>query len=147
MPSTPDRSTSAAVPTSPGAPPGVTYQATAQAGGGFTGQITVVNHGSCPISNWQLIVALPLDSVSAVQNADYSFDSDGVFASAAPGDPAIAPGGTLVVTIDASGPTMTPADCSFDNVACQQSHRSVTQVTWLQFVQLCSACNNRARDR
>jgi hypothetical protein len=118
IPSTPAPSTSAAVPTSPGAPPGVTYQATAQAGG-FTGQITVVNHGTAPISNWQLVVALPLDSVSAVQNADYSYDSDVVFASPAPGDPPIPPGGTLVVTIDASGPTTTPADCSFDNVACQ----------------------------
>jgi hypothetical protein len=119
MPSAPAASTSAAVPTWPGAAPGVTYQATAQAGGGFTGQITVVNHGTAPISNWQLIVALPLDGVSAVHNADYSYDSDVVFASPAPGDPPIPPGGTLVVTIDASGPTMTPADCSFDNVACQ----------------------------
>jgi Cellulose binding domain len=119
MPVTPAPSASTTVPTSPGAPPGVTYRATAQAGGGFTGQITVVNHGTAPVSDWQLVVALPLDSVSAVQNADYSYDSDVVFATPAPGDPPIPPGGTLVVTIDASGPTMTPADCSFDNVACQ----------------------------
>jgi Cellulose binding domain len=125
MPVTPAPSASASasasttVPTSPGAPPGVTYRATAQAGGGFTGQITVVNYGTAPVSDWQLVVALPLDSVSAVQNADYSYDSDVVFATPAPGDPPIPPGGTLVVTIDASGPTMTPADCSFDNVACQ----------------------------
>jgi hypothetical protein len=121
MPVTPAPSGSASttVPTSPGAPPGVTYRVSAQAGGGFTGQITVVNHGTAPVSDWQLVVALPLDSVSAVQNADYSYDSDVVFATPAPGDPPIPPGGTLVVTIDASGPTMTPADCSFDNVACQ----------------------------
>ncbi|HEY4461640.1 MAG TPA: cellulose binding domain-containing protein [Streptosporangiaceae bacterium] len=112
-------SASATVPTSPGAPPGVTYRVTAQAGGGFTSQIIVVNHGTAPVSNWQLVVALPLDSVSAVQNAAYSYDSDVVFATPAPGEPPIAPGGTLVVTIDASGPTVTPADCSFDNVACQ----------------------------
>ena len=123
MPVTPAPSASASasttVPTSPGAPPGVTYRATAQAGAGFTGQITVVNHGTAPVSDWQLVIALPLDSVSAVQNADYSYDSDVVFATPAPGEPPIPPGGTLVVTIDASGPTMTPADCSFDNVACQ----------------------------
>jgi hypothetical protein len=119
MPSTPAPSTSAAAPTSPGAPPGVTYQVTEAADGGFAGQVTVVNHGTAPISNWQLVVALPLDSVSAVQNADFSYDSDVVFASPAPGDPPISPGGTLVVTIYGSGPTTAPADCYFDHVACQ----------------------------
>jgi chitin-binding protein len=119
MPSTPAPSTSAAAPTSPGAPPGVTYQATEAADGGFAGQVTVVNHGTAPISNWQLVVALPLDSVSAVHNADFSYDSDVVFASPAPGDPPISPGGTLVVTIYGSGPTTAPADCYFDHVACQ----------------------------
>jgi hypothetical protein len=79
----------------------------------------VVNDGTAPISNWQLVVALPLDSVSAVQNAEFSYDSDVVFATPAPGDPPISPGGTLVVTIDASGPTTAPADCSFGQVACQ----------------------------
>jgi hypothetical protein len=64
-------------------------------------------------------VALPLDSVSAVHNADFSYDSDVVFASPAPGDPPISPGGTLVVTIYGSGPTTAPADCYFDHVACQ----------------------------
>jgi chitin-binding protein len=117
MPDTP--APSSTVPTSPGAPPSVTYHATAQADGGFAGQITVVNHGTAPISNWQLVVALPLDSVSAVQNAEFSYDSDVVFATPAPGDPPISPGGTLVVTIDASGPATAPADCSFDQVACQ----------------------------
>jgi hypothetical protein len=110
---------STTVPTSSGAPPGVTYRATAQADGGFAGQVTVVNHGTAPISDWQLVVALPLDSVSAVQNAAFSYDSDVVFATPAPGDPPISPGGTLVVTIYASGPTTAPADCSFDHVACQ----------------------------
>ena len=100
-------------------PLGVTYSVTPGSGGQFTGQVTVVNRGSAPVTNWQLVVALPYDTVSAVQNAEISDSSDILFLSPAPNDLSIAPGGMVVVSIFASGPTTTPAECSFNNVTCQ----------------------------
>jgi hypothetical protein len=101
-------------------PLGVTYSVIPGGNGQFTGQVTVVNRGSAPVTNWQMVVALPYDTVSAVQNAEISDSSDILFLSPAPEDLSIAPGGTVVVSIFASGPTTTPAECSFNNVACQQ---------------------------
>ena len=100
------------------APVTATYSFT-PSGSGFTGQITVVNQSGAPISDWQLVVALPGDDVSAVQNAEFNDDNDVLFMTPAPYDLTIAPGASVAVTIYASGPTQTPAECSFDNVACQ----------------------------
>jgi endoglucanase len=98
---------------------GVTYTAIHTGGGGFTGQVTVVNRGTDAITGWQMVVALPGDTVSAVQNAEFTDDNDVLFLSPAPYDLSIAPGGTVTVSIFASGPDSTPAECSFNNVACQ----------------------------
>lgn len=87
--------------------------------GGFTGQVTVVNQGTAPISGWQLVVALPGDSVSAVQNAEFTDDNDVLFLSPAPYDLTIAPGSSVTVSIYASGPDSSPAECSFNDVTCQ----------------------------
>jgi hypothetical protein len=100
-------------------PLSVTYSATPGSGGQFTGQVTVVNRGAAPITNWQMVVALPHDTVSAVQNAEISDQNDVLFLSPAPEDLSVPPGGTVVVSIFASGPTATPAACSFNNVPCQ----------------------------
>lgn len=89
------------------------------AAGGFTGQVTVVNQGAAAISGWQLVVALPGDSVSAVQNAEFTDDDDVLFLSPAPYDLSIAPGDSVTISIYASGPQSTPAECSFNHVACQ----------------------------
>jgi hypothetical protein len=91
----------------------------APSGSGFTGQITVVNQSGAPISDWQLVVALPGDDVSAVQNAEFNDDNDVLFMTPAPYDLTIAPGASIAVTVYASGPTQTPAECSFNNVVCQ----------------------------
>jgi Cellulose binding domain len=100
------------------APLSVTYSATPTGNGQFTGQVTVINQGSAPVTNWQLVVALPYDTVSAVQNAEISDQNDVLFLSPAPDDLSIAPGGTVVVSIFASGSMTTPAECSFNNVPC-----------------------------
>jgi Cellulose binding domain len=89
------------------------------AAGGFTGQVTVVNQGAAAISGWQLVVALPGDSVSAVQNAEFTDNNDVLFLSPAPYDLSIAPGDSVTISIFASGPESTPAECSFNDVACQ----------------------------
>lgn len=99
-------------------PLSVTYSAT-PGGGQFTGQVTVVNRGTDPITNWQMVVALPYATVSAVQNAEISDQNGVLFLSPAPDDLSVPPGGTLVVSIFASGPTATPTECSFNSVPCR----------------------------
>ena len=96
----------------------VSYAAT-PSGGGFTGQVTVVNQGSAAVSGWQLVVALPGDTVSAVQNAEFTDDNDVLFMTPAPYDLSIAPGSSITVSIYGSGPEPDPAECSFNNVACR----------------------------
>jgi Cellulose binding domain len=103
------------------APPstlGVSYTAI-PTGGGFTGQVTVVNHGQYAVSGWRLVVALPGDSVSAVQNAEFTDDNDVLFLTPAPYDLSIGPGSSVTISIYASGPTQDPAVCSFNGVGCQ----------------------------
>jgi hypothetical protein len=100
------------------APVTATYSS-AGSGSGFAGQVTVVNQSGAPISDWQLVVALPGDDISAVQNAEFNDDNDVLFMTPAPADLTIEPGASIAVTIYASGPTQTPAECSFNNVACQ----------------------------
>jgi Cellulose binding domain len=97
----------------------VYYSETAQGDGGFLARVTVVNHDPAAVSGWQLVVALPYDNVSQVTNAQGYDEDDVLFLQPASSEPSIPPGGTLVVTIAASGPTTSPDDCSFDNVACQ----------------------------
>jgi hypothetical protein len=102
------------------APPPVTATySSAGSASGFTGQIIVVNQSSAPISDWQLVVALPGDDVSAVQNAEFNDDNDVLFMTPAPDDLTIEPGASITVTIYASGPTQTPAECAFNNIACR----------------------------
>jgi hypothetical protein len=114
--STPPSTATASSPPPPTV--GVSYTAV-PASGGFTGQVTVVNRGPAAISGWQLVVALPGDSVTAVQNAEFTDDNDVLFLSPAPYDLSIAPGSSVTVSIYASGPDSTPAECSFNDVACQ----------------------------
>jgi hypothetical protein len=106
-------------PTTSTAPPTLAVRYTAiPAGGGFTGQVTVVNRGRSAVSGWKLVVALPGDTVSAVQNAEFTDDNDVLFMRPAPYDLSVAPGSSVTVSIYASGPDPTPAVCSFNNVAC-----------------------------
>jgi Cellulose binding domain len=87
--------------------------------GGFTGQVTVVNQGPATISGWRLVVALPGDTVSAVQNAEFTEDQGVVSMTPAPYDLSVAPGNDVTVSIYASGPVLTPTECTFNDVACR----------------------------
>jgi Cellulose binding domain len=89
------------------------------AAGGFAGQVTVVNRSSAAISGWRLIVALPGDNVSAVQNAEFTEDQGVLSMTPAPYDLSVAPGNGVTVSIYASGPVRTPAECTFNDVACR----------------------------
>ncbi len=71
-------------------------------GGQFDGQVTIGAQGTSAINNGQLIVALPDDTVPAVQNAEFSDNNDVLFLSPAPDDLPIAPDTTVTVSIFAS---------------------------------------------
>jgi hypothetical protein len=96
----------------------VTYTAI-PAAGGFTGQVTVVNRGPAAISGWRLVVALPGDTVSAVQNAEFTEEQGLLSMTPAPYDLSVAPGNRVTVLIYASGSVRTPVECTFNDVACQ----------------------------
>jgi Cellulose binding domain len=101
-------------------PPAIEVSYTAiPAAGGFTGQVTVVNQSSATISGWRLVVALPGDSVSAVQNAEFTEDQGVLAMTPAPYDLSVAPGNDVTVSIYASGPVRTPTECTFNDVACR----------------------------
>lgn len=102
------------------APPALEVSYTAiPVAGGFTGQVTVVNQGSATISGWRLVVALPGDTISAVQNAEFTEDQGVVSMTPAPYDLTVTPGNEVTVSIYASGPVRTPAECTFNDVTCR----------------------------
>ena len=101
-------------------PPALEVSYTAIPGtGGFTGQVTVVNQGPATISGWRLVVALPGDTVSAVQNAEFTEDQGVLSMTPAPYDLFVAPGNEVTVSIYASGSVRTPTECTFNDVACR----------------------------
>ena len=96
----------------------VRYLVDSQSFGEFQGQVQVVNDGTQPIANWQIVIALPDDTVTAVQNAG-GLVSHGILLLQ-PADVAevVPPGGTLNVFFVAEGIETTPAACAFNGIAC-----------------------------
>ena len=87
--------------------------------GGFQGQVQVVNDGTQPIAGWQIVIALPDDTVTSVQNAG-GFVSNGILLlqSADAAEVVPAGGGTLNVFFVAEGTETIPAACTFNGIAC-----------------------------
>ncbi len=96
----------------------VRYLVDGQSFGEFQGQVQVVNDGMQPIANWQIVIALPDDTVTAIQNAG-GLVSHGILLLQ-PADVAevVPPGGTLNVFFVAQGAETTPAACAFNGIAC-----------------------------
>jgi len=96
----------------------VRYLVDGQSFGEFQGQVQVVNDGTQPIANWQIVIALPDDTVTAIQNAG-GLVSHGILLLQ-PADVAevVPPGGTLNVFFAAEGAETTPAACAFNGIAC-----------------------------
>ena len=87
--------------------------------GGFQGQVQVVNAGTQPIADWQIVIALPDDTVTAVQNAG-GLVSNGILLLQ-PADVAeVVPprDGTLNVFFIAQGTETIPTACAFNGIAC-----------------------------
>lgn len=97
----------------------VTYLVDSQWLGGFQGQVQVVNHGARPIAGWQIVVALPADTVTSVWNAA-GFDSNHILLIQPAETTEVVPAhGTLDVFFTAQGAETAPAACAFDGIPCR----------------------------
>ena len=78
----------------------------------------VINHGTRPIAGWQVVVALPADTVTAVWNTSgYVSHHIMLLGPVSPGQ-VVPPGGTLDVVFAAAGPETVPQACAFDGTLC-----------------------------
>ena len=96
----------------------VSYALDKQDGTSFQAEVDVINHGSSPISGWQIVVALPEDQITAFANAAGYVSHHILLLQPASSGSAIAPGATLRVFFDAVGTETAPTLCAFNNVAC-----------------------------
>jgi cellulase/cellobiase CelA1 len=86
--------------------------------GGFQGHFTIVNNGTTALSGWALTATLPGDQIDSVWSASYSVDGNQLTLTAPSSQPAIAPGATQSAYFTASGSTVNPTGCVFNNQAC-----------------------------
>lgn len=85
---------------------------------GFTGEFTVVNNGSRPISSWQLRITLPGDTLTGAVNGNWSQDGDVVTLVPYSGQGVIQPGGQQTITFTADGLNTAPSNCTVNGAAC-----------------------------
>jgi Cellulose binding domain len=91
---------------------------------GIHGQFVIVNHGSAPVTGWNLAVSLPGDGNFQVWNARGHVSGGTLIITAAPDAPALAPGGMQQIGVSAQGGTSNPASCTFDGASvCQEQQR------------------------
>jgi hypothetical protein len=88
---------------------------------GIQGQFVIVNHGSAPVTGWNLTISLPGDGNFQVWNAQGRASGDTLIITASPGAPALTPGAMQQIGVSAQGGTSTPASCTFDGApVCQE---------------------------
>jgi hypothetical protein len=97
----------------------VRYLIGSRGNGGFQGHVQVINHGTQPITDWQIVVALPGDRVVAVSNANGFADNGILLLHPAFGaGPIPAGGGVLDVFFIVEGPQLVPGVCAFNQIPC-----------------------------
>jgi hypothetical protein len=90
---------------------------------GIQGQFMIVNHGSAPVTGWELTVTLPGDGNFRVWNAQSRVAGDTLIIEAPPDTQALAPGATQQVMIFAEGSNSDPASCTFDGASVCQAQQ------------------------
>jgi hypothetical protein len=90
---------------------------------GIQGQFMIVNHGSAPVTGWELAVALPGDGNFRVWNAQSRVDGDTLIINAPPNAQALAPGAAQQVMIFAEGNNSNPVSCTFDGASVCQAQQ------------------------
>jgi hypothetical protein len=97
----------------------VRYRVVSQWDRGFEGEVAVVNNGRSPISDWQVVLALPGDQFAAVSANASGYASNHILllhpASYANQVPA---NGILRVLFTAYGAELAPELCAFNDTAC-----------------------------
>jgi Cellulose binding domain len=97
----------------------VMYRVVSRWSRGFEGEVAVVNNGPSPISDWQIVVALPDDQFTAVSKNASGYVSHHILllhpASYANPVPA---NGTLSVFFTTYGTELTPELCAFNDTTC-----------------------------
>jgi hypothetical protein len=97
----------------------VRYHVVSQWDRGFKGEVAVVNNGRSPISDWQIVVALPGDQFTAVSANASGYASNHILllhpASSANQVPA---NGILRVFFTTYGAELAPELCAFNDTAC-----------------------------
>lgn len=94
------------------------YVVDAQWDDGFQAEVDVANHGSAPVSGWQIVVVLPHDQVTSVRNAAGYVSHHILLLYQPSSSPALMPGSTLRVFLTVAGLETTPELCAFDNTTC-----------------------------
>jgi Cellulose binding domain len=97
----------------------VRYIVDGQGISGFQGQVQVINYGTQPIADWQVVIALPDDTMTSISNAS-GFVSHGILLMqpAVVGQVVPPDGGTLNVFFVAQGFETSPAACAFNGILC-----------------------------
>jgi Cellulose binding domain len=96
----------------------VSYTVDEQVGDRFQAEVDVTNGGSSPIADWQIVVALPDDQVTAFANATGYVSNHILLLQPASSGSAIASGSTLRVSFAATGIETVPVVCAFNNITC-----------------------------
>ena len=96
--------------------------------GHFQAQLSIVNHGSSPVSGWTVQLTLPRAEVDFVGSQDgwsgtpfehWQFSGDTLTLSADTRNETLTPGTHEKVTIHGRGHTTFPTGCTFNGTACQ----------------------------
>jgi hypothetical protein len=98
------------------------YQAQSSWGTGYTGQYTITNGGSAPVSGWTLAFQLPSGtSVTSLWDGSYTVSGGRVTVQSQGWDASLAPGGTAAVgfVTAAAGPAGQPSGCTINGAPCQ----------------------------
>jgi hypothetical protein len=110
-----------ASPASATAQPAITvrYRVISRWRHGFEGEVAVVNNGPSPISDWQIVIALPDDQFTAVSRNASGYASHHILllhpASYAN---SVTAGGTLSVFFTTYGTELMPQLCAFNDTTC-----------------------------
>src|SRR6266566_4691975 len=96
----------------------VRYLVDRQWPGGFQGQVQVVNNGAQPIADWQVVVALPDDTVTSIRNASGCASDHILLLRPASTAQVVRPGGTMDVFFVAAGAETAPEACAFNGTLC-----------------------------
>jgi Cellulose binding domain len=107
-----------------------TYQEGTSWGTGYSGQYTITNAGSAPVTGWTLAFTLPPGtSLTSLWDGSYTTSSGRVTVVSDGWDATIAPGGTVAVGFVAAGGAGQPGHCTVNGAACAGGGTTTTPAT------------------